>query len=580
MVLTPLQAGPPPWAFDEIIDSVMYKSPELLMPRMDRDFPQGAIELWCKALARPEGDLRRAAAESIVRARSRRAQGLEAAIEPLRQALEREDQPPSVCLAVAQALVALDARDAAPSLLRLAQSGSNEARQLIEPALARWDYRPARPMWLDRLADPGISVANLLLAIRGLAAVGEMRAAPRLSELALSGQTQGSVRLEAARGLGVLRVDGLEKEAEVLAADTTPRGLVARLAAASLLQRHTSVPAVKLLQHLASDPEPAVAAVAVARLLDIDPKLVAPVLKDVLGSADPQVRMLGVKVLFQLPTPEHLHLLGDRLADEHIEVRRQARDCLHKVSHKQEMRNDVIDNGFRLLNGSSWRGQEQAAILLVQLDQKKAADELLELLESRRPEVFVTAAWGLRKLAVEKTLKPVTAYVEAGWKRFQDRTLPEAERLLFPLRGHQLSQLNQLLGQERYKPSDDPLRLYIAKFSADAESRAAAIWALGLIHDGKNDSKLTALLLDRLNDVKGPPQEEPRVRQMCAITLARMGAKEALPDLQNYCKDLTPARDPVQNSLAWAIAKLTGAVVPAPKNSRANQLGWFLIPVP
>jgi hypothetical protein len=43
---------------------------------------------------------------------------------------------------VAHALVALDARDAGSRLLPLAQSGGPRLRNLIEPALARWDYAP------------------------------------------------------------------------------------------------------------------------------------------------------------------------------------------------------------------------------------------------------------------------------------------------------------------------------------------------------------------------------------------------------------------------------------------------------
>src|SRR5581483_10356262 len=96
------------------------------------------------------------------------------------------------------------------------------------------------------------------------------KAVDRLREMTLSDRVPGPIRLESARALASLRSEGLEKDAEGLAADASPRGLVPRLAAASLLRRHSSPQAIQLLQRLMHDPEPAVAAIAGARLLEID----------------------------------------------------------------------------------------------------------------------------------------------------------------------------------------------------------------------------------------------------------------------------------------------------------------------
>src|SRR5207249_65592 len=101
---------------------------------------------------------------------------------------------------------------------------------------------------------------GLVLAIRGLGMVREGQAADRLRTLALSDRVSGPLRLEAARALGSVRGEGLEKDAERLAADASPRGLGARLCAAALLRRHRGERAVGLLRRLAEDPEPAVAA--------------------------------------------------------------------------------------------------------------------------------------------------------------------------------------------------------------------------------------------------------------------------------------------------------------------------------
>src|SRR5438874_1719365 len=83
-----------------------------------------------------------------------------------------------------------------------------------EPALARWDHGPARAAWLERLNQPGLPGHGWLLALRGLGAVREPKAVPRLRELALGPATNPIVRLEAARALGVIRIEGSEGDAE------------------------------------------------------------------------------------------------------------------------------------------------------------------------------------------------------------------------------------------------------------------------------------------------------------------------------------------------------------------------------
>src|SRR5437588_687306 len=83
-----------------------------------------------------------------------------------------------------------------------APAGDGDLRDLVEPALARWDYRPARATWLERLRDAQAAPRDILLAIRGLAAVREVQAADRLREIALSADADATVRLEAARALG------------------------------------------------------------------------------------------------------------------------------------------------------------------------------------------------------------------------------------------------------------------------------------------------------------------------------------------------------------------------------------------
>jgi HEAT repeat protein len=575
-----LLLAPAARAFDEGIDAPMYHDPDLPFPPVVLVFPEEAKNLWVKALERPEAELRCRAAETIALARRRGVKGLETTVGPLRAALDRPDQHPAVRLAAAHALVALDAQEAAASLFREEQVGGTDLRNLVEPALARWDYRPARGLWLERLRDPATPQPTLVLAIRGLGTVREEQAAGRLLDLVLAPRVPGPVRVEAAQALGELRTDGLEKDAERLAADATPAAIPARLAATALLHRHHGAESVRLLQHLADDPEPAVTAAAVARLLEIDPALLVPARARLLANPDARVRSLAVELLRRRPTEEHVRLLGDRLDDPHPDVRLQARRALAELAGKKELHDPVLATATRVLGAPSWRGLEQAALLLALLDHKPAAGRLVELLTADRPEVFVSAAWALRRLAVPDTLPEVKNYVQAELDRLlTHRELPGRAEVAAETIDHQLSQLNQFLGRQKYAPADGVLRQFVPhRQEPRAESRAAAIWALGLIHEGKTIPALATALEARLNDTHSIPPEDFRVRLLSAVTLGRLRARDALPSLRLWYAARQPADDPINNASGWSIEQITGEAMPPPKPVRKVQRNWFLSP--
>jgi HEAT repeat protein len=429
-------------------------------------------------------------------------------------------------------------------------------------------------LWLERLREPAAPPRSLALAIQGLTTVHEGQAAGRLRELALSDLVAAPVRLEAARALGALRSDGLEKDAEELAAGASPRGYVPHLVAASLLRQHHSEAAIRLLQRLADDPAPTVAAVAVARLLEMDAALLVPAVERLLASPDPNLRQFAVEVLFRRPSEKHVHLLGDQLDDPHPSVRVKARKALEGLAAKEEFRNQVLAEGTQMLASEKWRGLEQATILLAQLDHKPAAERMVKLLTFDRPEVFVSAAWGLRRLAVPETLPAVASHVKDAMSP------PNPGKYTFVEMDLKLSQLNQFLGRQKYEPVDATLQLFIPHDASKPlpESRAAAIWALGLIREGKPDAQLAKALLDRLNDIRSIPPEDATVRRMCAITLGRMKQQDALDNLRRYCPDNEMMGEWNHDSCGWAIERLTGEVMAPPKPSHPGQLDWFLTP--
>jgi hypothetical protein len=140
----------------------------------------------------------------------------------------------------------------------------------------------------------------------------------------------------------------------------------------------------------------------------------------------------------------------------------------------------------------------------------------------------------------------------------------------------QLSQLFQMLGLVRYRPAEGAMLGLLPEGSpAGNETRAAASWALGLLHEGQPVPQVVAALTDRVAAVMPFHVEDSRVRRMCAVSLGRMKAKEAVPTLESFYRWM-PTIDPVNNACGWAIEQITGERVPAPVDVPLLQRGWFL----
>lgn len=198
----------------------------------------------------------------------------------------------------------------------------------------------------------------------------------------------------------------------------------------------------------------------------------------------------------------------------------------------------------------------------------------MELLPFERPEVFISAAWGLRKLAVPETLPAQLAEIERRWQW----SLKPENLELRPWVDLQVTQLAQALGRARHKPAEPTLRRFIPKqWNVGPESRAAAIWALGLLHEKSGPVALVDALVDRLTDESVINIEDMRVRRMSAVALGRMKAADAVESLNKYY----PKRlfvDPFPNACGWALEQITGDKLPQSGTVNALQQGWFLQP--
>jgi len=184
----------------------------------------------------------------------------------------------------------------------------------------------------------------------------------------------------------------------------------------------------------------------------------------------------------------------------------------------------------------------------------------------------VAAAWGLRRLAVPETLPAQLREIERQWDRSL-KPMTKDPRAMIDL---QVAQLAQSLGRARYDPAAPVLARFVPKqWNIGPESRAAAIWALGLVHEKAPPAPLVQQLIGRLTDESVMMEEDRRVRRMAAVALGRMRAEEAVDSLKKYYPRKL-STDPFPNACGWALQQIMGEMLPASGTVEAVQGGWFL----
>ena len=565
----------------EGLPSAMYNDPVLTVPKVVTVFSHGhpdQIPLWQEALSRLDNEMKCRSAQAIAASHRKGMPGLKVIVPNLLREFERDAQSPMVTLAVAEALISLDAKEAGPKFVERLSTASTDLRDLVEPALANWKEPKALPLWQERLkqSPDRRSATN---AIRGLLQLGDATSVPRLREWALANDVQISIRLEAARAVAVLRPSGFEADAKLLASDVAARGISNRLIAVSLLRQHAGPDAIALLQAFAKDAEPGVAVVALLRLNELDTALMVPLIDATLANRDAAVRLQGVVALDRNLTLENIRKLADRITDVHRDVRTQARIALEAAFAKKEWKDAVRSNAMRILAMNDWRGLEQASRLLAKIDHKPATTRLIAILKHPRPEAFVTAAWSLQMLAVPETYAPCFDHFESQYAILQ-LSNSKLNGTMIQAYDEQLSFLAQLLGKGRYQPADKMFQSLIPPTPPNLiEIRSGAIWALGLIHEGKKTPGFEGLLIGRMNAVMPPDVEPDNIRYAAAISLGRLKTDAAIPTLRRFCPVTKPSSHIVYNACAWSMTQITGEKMLPGEIEQKNIISQFLYPI-
>ena len=566
-------AAAPAVALELAIDKLMYIDPPISIPPDTQRIDAGIVPLWRRAIAEGEAEVRRMAIDSVSIARQRGMEGLDVVVEDLVPVLQ-SDVDPSVRRAAARALVVLEARAAAPALAAALRRDGTPLAVFVEPALAAWDHEPMRTAWLERLEAIGgprnaeIDRALALAAIEALGTVREEKAAEPLRSIVVDPEQDTERRAAAARALGAIRDTGLVETAATLVQTASRPPELGRVLAVHLLARQSGDDAVTLLRQLARDSQPAVARGALARLDAVAAAEALAVARESLGNPDAGVRTLAARIVLRQENDDAVRLCGPLLDDRNPALRREVAGRLAEFGGREALRPAVIEETLAVLGKDSWRGCEQAALVVGHLDHEPAVPRLMELLDHPRGEASVSASWALRTLEVADTLDPLLERATRLGEAMQSQPQP-------PAHAQQVSQFFQLFGRLGYRASEPLMRKFIPKSAVEHDVRSAACWSLGLFHENEPDEELAAALGERLADSASIPPESLYVRWACAISLGRMRAESQLPTLRDV-RGNEGLRSVTGLASAWAIERMTGEVSTPPPPAVLGIGNWFL----
>ena len=587
------------------IDWPMYDNPFVPDIKLINVHDARLKEIWRAALARPDVETRRRAAFEVSIAAQRGMPNLSDLSGVLIDQLDAPGAHPAMILAAAQALIALDAKQAATSFLKhnergaasgVIRGGSVPAKDgaasgnggiemvlLTDPVLAKWNHEAAREVWMARLKDVSTSPRVRSSAIDALRTIKHTASVDALKLLALDRKFEPqSMRLHAARAIAAMVDAKLESHASSLLEGS----LVDRLVAATFLSRHQGDGAVAILQSLAVDAEPAVASIALERLLEIDPSLLAEQAPALLRSADARVRLQAARAIAASKTPAAVATLAPMLDDLSPHVRGFVRDRFVEFDKDAALSPLIRTEANKLLTSTSWRALEQAAIILGRVDHDAAGPRLVELMAHSRGEVRMAAIIALRRIAVAEPtlLAAITTHTNRqadAWLESVKRAM-ENSHLPFTLSGardRELAQLLQLLGILGHQPAGKVMERLVPKMSGFwSESRAAAVWSLGMLNLDKPDEQLIKTFVGRLSDLDPNNPELLHVRRMAAIAIGLMKGKSGLKGLQVFYELERTSRH-IGGACRWSIMRITGTELPPLDSREASDSGWFIQPL-
>lgn len=563
----------------ERLPGPMYFDPEFQPTEVEVVFRPGLRELWLQALAQDEVEMQVQAADAFRRAYQNGYRDVEGVPEVLLQLFAKPQLDRLARIAVARALVELDVQEAAPLFAEHANKAMLDLALVLEPAIADWQNESLVEQWLERIKDPYVFPERFTLASSGLAKLQIKEAEPILLKIVLDKKTSAKRRLASARALSKLAPNGyVETAAELYAEGDT--SILERLLAVQLIAETDSSSGRQLQFELSHDPDPAIARVALEPLWSNDPERLLGSGAQYAKHSGPLVRLQAVDILAETqlaqnqwePIEELFHLLND----PHPEVRIAARERVTQLIEEDRFVDqiwEVVDQ--RLSQGPAperWRANEQLLLLVGNHDRKSMVQLATAYLNDERHETAITAAWCLQTLNVPDLAEAALQFCQRVFDETRGTGVSLTEE-------QQLSQLFQFLGQQRYQDADPLLRKFIPKdYSLGLYSRAAAIWALGHIHEEDLDEELNDRLAERMVDTNSVVPEIPLVRFMSCNAIGRSRDERHEDKLRTILKVNTIDSFEGQQA-AWALNRLFGDPIPGIGKRRINFGVWFVEPI-
>lgn len=555
----------------EQVEFVMDSDPKFDIPVREVEVSGKPIPLWIEALSRPDPVLRRAIVDTIAIAHRRKMIGIDTARPHLVELLKRPDLNAEVRAATIRALIEFDAKDLAPLLVEQSEQYGMPISALIEPAIIRWKSSLLVETWKARLDDPGSHKLLLRTAIEGLGALGNAGAAERLGEFVTNVALPTNIRIASAQALGQIRPTGLEAKAETLIEESQGR-ITDDLLAIRLLNRHDSEETIRLLRLLLKRPSTAIQSEALHRLYQINRTLVLDHVEALVDSPDANVRRTLATAMIEAESDQWIPTLATLLDDVNPSLRRDVAEALFQFAQNPEMRPTVISEATGVLDQDAWRGCEQAALILVNLDHREAGDRLVDLMRHPRGEVMHTAGWGLQRFGQRRHLPAMLGRANEIYDGFKKGELAESTPGVANLQ----AQLFLAFGQLKYTEADELMQTYLPKsYTLGERPRAAAAWAMGYLYENQQPDALVNQLISRIKEMSAMEPEYDSVGGMSAISLGRMNAQAALPILR-----ANAPRNFTATPYHWALEKLTGEKAPeTPPRPRLDYNDWFLRPL-
>ncbi len=551
----------------------MFLEPHILIDRSPIVLDSRYVPLFDKTLRETaDVELLETAALSLARVSREKLRDIAISTDILRQHLE-SNADLRVRFACARALINCDLAQSASAILKLDEHADDSQRLWLEPALARWKVAEATAMWKQRLTDRQATAVGVALACEGLAALGDASVSESLLSLLKNSPHSYEKRMAAAKALCVID----PAMANVEAAPFVKGNVLSRRLGVELLSS-ARPDAQTTLATLCADPSDGVASAAWLSLLRLNPDLLVAALPTGRNHRDAEIRMAAARIMARFPTSERAGWLHEMMSDRHLQVRNVAREMSILVAEEQSsLREEIIALAGDTLSGKpdNWQGIEQCLLLLGQLRVPQFSGRCIPLLEHSRSEVLVTSAWLLHLFpdaAVQDAVKERLRHNEAGLAGPVQISNPADV-------GQQSAYLIQYVALLRLTDMQPFLQPNFSKATpGGVYKRAAAMWAIGLLHENDPAPGLVKSLLERIADRTSPMPELEPVRRQCTVALGFMRAKTGVPGLiEAFSVDSFPSGIP--NSARWSLGMI-GEPMPDPLAPAPQPVGgWKLNPV-